>query len=232
MRAALALIACLAATPAMAFECHTALVLGLDASRSVDARESELQRRGLADALRDPDVAAAIAPHADHGVAALAFEWSDPDDQVVVAPWSVLDGAAAIEAFAAAIEAGPRVERRWKTGLGAAMRFAAEAHRAAPVACRRRIVDISGDGPGNAGPPPFIHRASGAFKGLIINGLVIRNPEFDSAQPPGNDPLPYYQTEVAQGPGAFVIETRSYEDYPAAIRRKLLRELAAPLAAR
>ena len=231
-RLALALAAMLTAAPAAAFECHTALVLGLDASRSVDARESDLQRRGLADALTAPEIVAAITPYEGLGIAAMAFEWSNPGDQLVLAPWRVLDSPAAIQAFAAEIVAGPQIKRRWKTGIGPAMRFAAEAFSIAPVPCRRQVVDISGDGPGNAGTAPDVHRKAGAFNGLTINGLVIRHPENDQAQPPNKDPLIYYQRNVIHGPGAFIVETASYDDYPEAIRRKLLRELAPPMAAR
>ena len=229
-----ALAAAMAFAPmtAAAFECHTALVLGLDASRSVDARESRLQRDGLAAALTSPEIMAAIAPYEGVGIVAMAFEWSNPADQLVIAPWRVLDGEASIRSFAAEIAAAPAIERRWKTGIGPAMRFAAEAFAAAPMRCRRLVVDISGDGPGNAGTPPESHRAAGAFDGLVINGLVIRHPNNDQAQPPGKDPLIYYQRHVVQGPGAFIVETGSYDDYPEAIHRKLLRELSPPLAFR
>lgn len=213
-----------------AFECHTALILGLDASRSVDAYESRMQRVGLAEALMAPEIAAAIAPYEGLGTVAMAFEWSNPDDQMVLAPWMVLDGPAAIEEFAARIVAGPKIERRWKTGIGPAMLFAAEAFKIAPVACDRQVVDISGDGPGNAGVAPDLLREAGMFSGIMINGLVIRHPSNDQAQGPDKDPLPYYQRHVIQGPGAFIVETASYDDYPKAIRRKLLRELAPPIA--
>lgn len=220
----------LMATPVSAFECHTALVLALDASRSVDRREHDLQRRGLAEALREPEIMAALAPVQGYGAIAMAFEWSNPGAETVLAPWTVLDGQDAIHRFAAALEQGPEIKRRMKTGLGSAMRFAAEARQVAPAPCARYVIDISGDGPGNAGTPPARYRATGLFDGLMINGLVIRHPILDSAQPPGKDPLPYYQTHVIQGPGAFVEVVDSYDDYPAAIRRKLLRELSPSLA--
>ncbi|MEO0499557.1 MAG: DUF1194 domain-containing protein [Pseudomonadota bacterium] len=220
------------AVSAAAFECHTALVLGLDASRSVDAGEHRLQREGLAAALMDPIIMDAIAPYEGLGVVAMAFEWSNPGDQVVIAPWTVLDGPAAIEAFAGSILSGPSIERRWRTGIGAAMRFAADQVKKAPADCRRRVVDISGDGPGNAGTPPEVHRRAGVLDGLTINGLVIRHPEFDSAQPPDKDPLRYFTEHVVQGPGAFIEVTSSYQDYPEAILRKLLRELSPAVAQR
>ena len=57
---AVLLVVTLLAAPAAAFECHTALVLALDASDSVDPREADLQRRGIAQALRDPAVSERI----------------------------------------------------------------------------------------------------------------------------------------------------------------------------
>ena len=229
---ALAAAAALAPMTAAAFECHTALVLGLDASRSVDKRESQLQREGLAAALTAPEIVSAIMPYEGIGIAAMAFEWSNPTAELVIAPWRVLNSEAAIKSFAAEIVAGPEISQRWKTGIGSAMRFAARAFDAAPVACRRRVIDVSGDGPGNAGAPPEQYRRQGVFDGLIINGLVIRHPDNDAAQPPNRDPAIYYRRHVAQGPGAFIMETKSYDDYPEAIRRKLLRELSPPLAAK
>ncbi|MEM8751510.1 MAG: DUF1194 domain-containing protein [Pseudomonadota bacterium] len=231
-RAAAFALALFAAAPAAAFDCHTAIVFGLDASRSVDSRENRLQREGLAAALVDRTIIEAILPYPGAGVAAMAFEWSNPEDQVVIAPWTVLDTPEAVRAFAARIPEGPTIRRRWKTGIGPAMRFAAEALAAAPVECRRLVVDISGDGPGNAGAPPAAQRAVGVLDGIVFNGLVIRNPLFDGAQPPGEDPLVYYNRHVIQGPGAFVEVASSYDDYPPAIRRKLLRELSPPIASR
>lgn len=52
--------------------CPLALVLAIDVSSSVDDSEYELQRRGLAEAFRDPQVAAAI--RATGGLLASAFE--------------------------------------------------------------------------------------------------------------------------------------------------------------
>ena len=46
--------------PGPAAACSLSLVLAMDGSASVDAREHTLQLNGLADALRDPDVVQAI----------------------------------------------------------------------------------------------------------------------------------------------------------------------------
>lgn len=226
----LALVAALAAAPARAFDCHTALTLALDASDSVDAQEAALQRAGVAAALRDPAVQAAIAPGPGAGVMLRVFEWADPGERIALLPWTPLTGGADAEAAAARIEAAAPAPLGGQTGLGDALGHAA-AGFAAVAQCGRRIIDVSGDGPGNIGRSPASLRRAGAFDGLVINGLVIRHPSFDSAHPPGRDPLPYYRAQVLHGPGAFVEVIGGYEAYARAMRRKLLRELSASMAA-
>lgn len=221
----LAVTLILAAAPAAAFDCHTALILALDASSSIDADEHRLQRQGLADALRSPDIQAAIAPYPGEGVAAMAFEWSSPDQQIEIAAWALLSTPSQIAAFAQAIENGPTLTDHQHTAIGAAVRYASTAFGETPAACDRRVIDISGDGPANAGPAPDLVRRAPSFQDVTINALVIRHPDMDSAQPPDADPLTYYQKRVIHGPGAFVMVANSYRDYAAAIRRKLLREL-------
>ena len=209
--------------------CHTALVLALDTSDSVDAHKADLQRRGLADALRDPAVQAAIAPGADIGAFLMVFEWNDPDSQRVLAPWTFLTSPTEINAFATNLELDHADRISGQTGIGAAMRFAANAHGQVAV-CDRRLIDISGDGPGNTGEPPSSVKGSGVLADIIVNGLVIRNPDFDSAQPPGRDPLPFYHGHIKHGPGSFVMVIDDFDDYAEAIRKKLLRELSSSLA--
>ncbi|MEO0499556.1 MAG: DUF1194 domain-containing protein [Pseudomonadota bacterium] len=231
--AALALSAAFGATPApaYAFQCHTALVLALDASDSVDPVEADLQRSGIAGALLDPEVMEALAPSEGFGALLMAFEWADPGETQIIAPWTILDSPAAIHAFAAKLGQLPSVYMSGQTGLGAALEFAAKAHGEAPAACARRVIDVSGDGPGNTGPTPGLYRKAGLFDGITINGLVIRqDPDDYSLQQPTRDPLPYYEAEVRHGAGAFVMVTKSYEDYQDALRRKLLRELRPVLA--
>ena len=232
LKAPLAAALALIAAPAAAFECHTALVLALDASDSVDPAEADLQRKGIALALRDDEVRAAITPVPGVGVMMMIFEWADPGDHQVLARWTKLDNEPAIDRLIARIENVPSAYLNGQTGIGDALAHAAGSFRQAGVRCGRRVIDVSGDGPGNIGTSPEVHKATGAFDGVVINGLVIRHPELDSAQPPGRDPLPYYMERVRHGPGAFVELANTYDDYAEAIRRKLIRELTPSLAAR
>lgn len=197
--------------------CRLALILALDISNSVDPEEQKLQTQGLARALLDPEVQAAIlAPGG--AVSAMAFSWSGIRKQYRIAGWTLLDSEAAIAAFSQRI--GERPPHRWghPTALGRALAHAAWLHTQNPYDCGVRVIDVSGDGVNNEGLQPSAYRERGQLADLVINGLVIRNED--------PDPLAYYIDEVIQGPGAFAIDIDSYGDYTDAMRRKLLRELS------
>ena len=67
-------------------------------------------------------------------------------------------------------------------------------------------------------------RENGLLWGLRINALVIVDDQA-GAQETGELPA-YFESQIIQGPGAFVEVARGFEDYDRAMRRKLLRELA------
>jgi hypothetical protein len=219
--AAAAAAAGLAPAAARALDCAAALVLAIDVSSSVDVREHHLQMSGLAAAFRDPAVVETIL--GEGGIMAAAFAWSGYQHQEMLVDWRWLGDAPAIADFADALSAAPRRYDHWPTALGQAALFAAQLHARNPVSCRRAIIDVSGDGANNDGVGPEFHRDRGAFDGVTVNGLAIRG-----AEP---DPEAYYLTNLIHGPGAFVEAVDSYDDYPEAILRKLLRELQPPFAA-
>lgn len=66
----------LLALPVEAAQCRLALLLALDVSSSVDAREDQLQRGGTASALIAPEVTEAFFA-SDLPVALAVYEWSD-----------------------------------------------------------------------------------------------------------------------------------------------------------
>jgi hypothetical protein len=201
--------------------CPLALVLALDVSSSVDDSEHELQRQGLADAFRDPEVQAAIL--ATGGLLVTAFEWSGREQQVVQADWTWVETAAEIGLFAERIARAPRSYRRYPTALGYALGYAAIRHSQAPRDCARRVVDMSGDGINNEGFPPESAYRAFDYSAITVNGLVI-----EGDRP---DPVRYYRDRVIRGPGAFVEVARGFGDYARAMKRKLLREIEeAPLA--
>ena len=198
--------------------CRLALALGLDISASVDEAEYEIQRSGLVYALQDDAVREAFVTQ--HGpVWLLIYEWSGWQQQDVVFPWRRIDGAADLDAAAAIMAAHRRPMLTLSTALGRALRFGAAQFRDLPERCARRVIDLSGDGANNQDVTPAEIRASGALDGITVNGLAIRG-----ADP---DPAFYYADEVIHGPGAFVMEAKGgFDDFPRAIRAKLLREVS------
>ncbi|WP_111430393.1 DUF1194 domain-containing protein [Rhodobacteraceae bacterium DSL-40] len=197
--------------------CSLSLVLALDVSSSVDGREYRLQREGLAAALADPAVVEAIA--AQGGIWITAFEWSGTEQQFDWLEWTHVEDAGSIGRAAARVAAARRASEGFPTALGYALGHALARLRDAPERCLRQVIDVAGDGVNNHGFPPRSTYRANDMTGITVNGLVI-----EGEVPP---PVPFYRAEVLHGPGAFLEVTASYEDYAEAMRRKLLRELAA-----
>ena len=198
--------------------CRLALALGFDVSKSVSTHDYGIQRDGVAAALADPAVRDAFF-QGDDRVALAIFEWSGRGYQDVMLSWTVIDSDADLTRVAALVAARVRDPTPRPTALGRALEFAAGLFREAPD-CAAKTLDISGDGRNNDGPPPRSVYLSG-YEGVTVNGLAIGGVEADI--------LPYYQNEVIHGPGAFVMDARTRDAFPAAFRTKLLRELTAAL---
>ena len=99
-----------------------ALCLAVDVSASVDYDEFGLMLGGYAAAFRDPGVVALCAAGPRRAVAVGAVFWSglSPGPEVAV-PWRRVDGEAAAEAVAAALDSAPRLPRAGATALGEGM---------------------------------------------------------------------------------------------------------------
>lgn len=214
--AALAIL--LSAAPAAA-QCRLALTLGLDVSSSVDATEYGLQIEGLAAALEDAEVRAAILQIPGASVALQVFEWSGVRDQQVVQDWVEVTGPGALDAIAARLRAHVRSYTSNATALGHALDFARAQHARAP-ACALAKIDISGDGQSNTGIPPQQLYTMRDFGEITVNGLAIQSDEAALAR--------YYRFFVIYGEGAFVATAEDFDAYAAAIKRKLIRELGVP----
>lgn len=203
------------------------LVLAVDVSRSVDAEEQELQLRGYAAAFRDPKLIEGIAGGPIGAIACMMFVWSDWHIQQVVVPWAKLEGPRTAHAFAAAIDAAPRHTYLY-TSISGAMDYAAKQFGTG-FEGTRQVVDISGDGVNNSGRPVAEARAAALATGIVLNGLAVldRTPSpltISGALPPLDD---YYRDEVIGGPGAFLMVAQGFTAFEAAVRRKIIREIAA-----
>jgi Ca-activated chloride channel family protein len=210
----LALALCLAG-PARA--CDTALLLAIDISGSIDAGEYALQTAGLAEALRDPAVVDALVA----GQSALAVvQWSGTGAQALVLPWQRMLDPGAVARFADRARDLPRAFRASDTAVGEAISFSL-GQFAAVSDCRRKVIDISGDGPENAGFTVGRARQAAQVQGVEINAIAIEDMGSSA-------PISTFYTRWAITKGGFVMTARGLGDYPRAIREKLLRELTKP----
>src|SRR5215831_11504149 len=80
-----------AAAPAQAqTKTDIVLVLAVDASGSVNQTRFELQRRGYADAFRNPRVLSAIRGLTTQSIAVTVVQWTGPTLHVQTVPWTLI----------------------------------------------------------------------------------------------------------------------------------------------
>jgi len=204
------------------------LVLAADVSQSMQNRELKLQRDGYVAALRDREVMEAACSGAYGAVAVTYFEWSGMDDQRVVVPWTRIGDAEDAARIALALEAAPLRSGSW-TSISNALAMSRRLIAASPFQAQRKVVDVSGDGENNHGPPVEDERDRTVAEGIVVNGLPILRPNSRMASTglPGETALEeHYRTMVTGGARAFVLPTQGFETFPDAIRRKLVMEIA------
>ena len=128
------------------------LVLAVDISRSVDDVEYDLQKTGIADAFRNPEIIDLIGQN--NGVAVTLFQWDEAVDRQHMIPWHLLSDPASILSFATKVEALERDPIRKFTGIGRAIEFGVHliaqnefAGRRLKTRTRRRIRSSSTNSP-------------------------------------------------------------------------------------
>lgn len=205
-------------TVAPAGACETALILSIDVSGSIDRGDYALQTQGLAAALSDPEVAEVLV----RGQVALAVvQWSGTDQQALVLPWQRMLTPDAVAGYAARAAEVPRAFEGSDTAVGQGLRFALTQF-AAVADCRRKVIDVSGDGQENAGFTDARARSEAVATGVMINAIAIEEPG------PAIPITSYYRGWVIT-PGGFVVTARGLQDYARTLRLKLLRELVKPV---
>ena len=197
------------------------LVIAVDVSASMERDEFLLQRNGYVAAIGHDDFIRAVLSGDNRRIALTYVEWADTNRQKVVVPWRLIDSAASARAFAAQLDAEPFVEERG-TSISTALIFSAGLFANSGFTGPRRVIDISGDGPNNYGPPVTEARDQVVGQGIVINGLPILispSPTF-----PAMDR--YYADCVIGGPGSFMLPILSADEFALAIRLKLIQEIA------
>ncbi|RUM98718.1 DUF1194 domain-containing protein [Pseudaminobacter arsenicus] len=201
------------------------LVLAADVSLSMSPGELEIQRHGYAAALTHEDVLQAIAQGAYGRIAVTFFEWAGYSSQYITVPWTVIATREDAERVARQLSANPPNSAR-RTSISGALEFGFDLFAESAYAGNKRVIDISGDGPNNQGPPVAGIRDRLIAQGITINGLpLMTNGGLASAYDvPDLDH--YYANCVIGGPGAFMVPVNDWSQFPEAIRRKLVMELA------
>jgi hypothetical protein len=194
------------------------LALAADCSGSVHAEHYALQQRGYAEAFRSKEVRQAIRSGIHGAIAIAYYQWSGYKLQNLILPWTVLGSDDDIMRFAARMEQAERTIFGGGTSPTGAIEFGHGLLNDLPVQTTRRVIDISGDGRNNTGPPPAEARRAALEAGIVINGLPILHMEPDIDE--------YYEKFVIGGPGAFLVPARDYSSFAAAVRRKLVLEIA------
>jgi len=201
------------------------LVLAVDVSRSIVESDARLQRDGYRNAFLDPEVQAAIRGGPVGAIGVAYVEWAAFDRQQLLIPWTRIGSRDDARVWGDALAAQPWSSITW-TSLSGALRFSAEVLAGSPFEGTRRVVDVSGDGVNNNGPPAERYRDALVGSGVVINGLPIINDRPRWGPPNGAELVPYYRESVAGGEGHFVIVAEGFDTFAAAIKRKLIQEIA------
>jgi hypothetical protein len=202
------------------------LVLAVDVSRSMDAREQAIQREGYVAAFRSPEVYKAISSGPLGRIAVTYLEWSGAFYQRVLVPWRVIANEEDAQQFADLLARAPLTTDN-RTSISGGLGFAAGTFVTSGLESDRRTIDVSGDGPNNEGLSLPSAREQVLRQGININGLPLLldpSPTLGSLGPVSL--ADYYEDCVIGGPGSFIVAVRRIEDIAPAIRRKLILEIA------
>lgn len=195
------------------------LAFVVDASGSIDDRETRLQRQGYADALAHPRVLKAIGSGFLRSVAVAYIEFAADGCATLSVKWTRISNEAEARAFGAKILARDRMFCPGGNAIGEAIAFATASMEGNKFEGTRRVIDVSGDGPNTIGPEAEDARDVAVALGLTINGLVIHPPMMPDLDQ-------YYRQAVIGGPGSFVIKADDRRNFAEAILKKIILEIA------
>lgn len=204
------------------------LILAVDVSSSMSEAEQRVQRDGYVSAFRHPGVARAIGLGPRGMIAVAYIEWAGPSYQRIVLPWTIIASSDEAKRFADALAVQP-IAGEAGTSISGGLLQAEDLFTHSRSKGQRRVIDVSGDGPNNAGPSVTPVRDKLVASGISINGLPIslhsRNSSaFESFSK--NYLESYFERCVIGGPDAFTIGIDDISQFEVAVRRKLVREIA------
>lgn len=191
------------------------LSLLVDVSSSVSAAEFNLQKQGYAQAFQSAAVQGAISANPTGSIAVNFIQWSNGTQQQETIGFTLIDGPASADAFAASIAAAERAFSN-NTAPGSAIAFAASRFDGNGYEGARTVIDVSGDGVQNSGSDTSDARDAALAAGVsAINGLAIGGASITN----------FYRDNVIGGSGGFVLSVDDFADFSTGIARKLALEI-------
>jgi len=192
-------------------------------SQSMSDEELEIQRRGYDEALASEAVFKALSSGMLGRMALTYVEWAG--QQKVVIDWRLIETREDLDDFATdlIITYNPGMRR---TSVSGAIDLAIGLIETNEFEGLRRVIDISGDGPNNAGRPVTQARDLALSRAITINGLPLltRDGDLDEWYLPGLDR--YFRDCVIGGPGSFLLPVTDWPSFGLSVRRKLVLEIA------
>ena len=212
------------AAPSGATEVDVKLILATDVSRSINNEEARIQREGIAEAFANPEVIKSIQSGALGRIAVAMIDWSSPQYDRVVLDWTIVKDKASAMALSEKIRTLPRTPGQ-RTSISGALELGSLLFEssAKDIIANRRVIDVSGDGPNNDGNALREVHDKTVANGIIVNGLPIMDENANGYFP---DLDKYYAGCVVGGRGSFVVVVKSFADFGAAMRHKLILEVS------
>lgn len=183
----------------------------------MDRKEFELEILGIALAFRDPEVLEAVENLRPLGVAIAVSQWGGPGESRLIIPFTHIESSRDAQAFGFLVGRTYRFIGATSTSIVTAIEDGVTLITSNGFDGQRKVIDISGDGEDNSNLSLPSARKYASQNNVTINGLAIEADQEDLAK--------YYENNVIQGADLFVEKADDFDDFAAAMKRKLLREL-------
>lgn len=190
-----------------------ALVLSTDVSSSIDHREYQLQKQGIASAFLSSQMKSILK---SVSVAVIYQEWSSSHK---FGSWMLIENELDARKFAASVlEFRRHDEGGSMTAVASAIAAAVDVFATCPYSVDKKVIDVSGDGKDNVDGNMVFAKAKALANGVQVNGLPILDTEEANLES-------WYRENVLVGQNAFLEVAQDFQDFERAIKRKLILEI-------
>jgi hypothetical protein len=225
------------ASPARAVDVDLELLFLNDVSSSIEGFDYSQQLQGYAAAFRDADVIDRIENGAIGQIAVSIGFFAN--DLVQSIGWTLVSDAASGEAFASTVEVLARPSVGSLDDLAGALTDAIALFDNNGFTGTREVIDVVTEGADDvncAFDAPVCVPVQNARDAVLASGIdAINALLLDDRDFFGNDPediidaVAYGQTNIIGGTGSFAVFNEDFTDFPAAIARKIEREIDPPV---